>query len=302
MNVMSRPYAGESDFVQLQAFLAHSHSAVHQTHYLHTGDLTWQLFHMLADFDPSQLVQIWEDRQGALIGFVLLQPRFGGFELQLDPSWRTEQLVMDMLNRAERQLQELWPRDQGGMSTLVNQRDVLLQGLLTCRGFRPSGDWLYMQRWLTEPISLVAAPLGWSVRNLQSIDEAAARAALLGHAFEAPPFVDWYRKLMGSPGYEIDLDLVAVAPDGHFGAFAHVWVDRINKVGQFEPVGTAPDDRRLGLARAVLSEGLCRMQARGMQKAIVIVAAAEQAACQLYRSIGFEVAWELDWYQQQEQR
>jgi ribosomal protein S18 acetylase RimI-like enzyme len=125
---------------------------------------------------------------------------------------------------------------------------------------------------------------------------------VLGLAFEAPPFVDWYQKLMRSPGYDMDLDLVAVAHDGHFGAFAHIWVDRANNVGQFEPVGTAPSDRRLGLAQAVLSEGLRRMQSRGMHSAIVIVEAAEHAACRLYASVGFETAWRLDWYQQKEQQ
>jgi len=185
------------------------------------------------------------------------------------------------------------------MSTLVNQRDALLQGLLTRRGYAPSGDWLYMQRSLATPIAVVEPPQGWSVRNVQSVDEAAARATVLGLAFEAPPFVHWYQKLMRSPGYDIDLDLVAVAHDGHFGAFAQVWVDQANKVGQFEPVGTAPNARRLGLAQAVLSEGLRRMQSRGMQTAIVIVEAAEHSACQLYESIGFERVWQLDWYQQE---
>jgi mycothiol synthase len=299
MNVTSRPYSGEADFAQLQAFLARAHGAVHQTHYLHIGDLTWQLFHMLADFDPSQIVRIWEHDQSALIGFVLLLPRFGGFDLQIDPAWRSEPLAEEMLNWAETQLQDRWPRDPGGMSTLVNRRDVFLQNLLTNRSFGPSGDWLYMQRSLTAPIPLVEPPHGWSVRNIQSFDEAAARATVLGLAFEAPPFVDWYQKLMRSPGYDKDLDLVAVAPDGHFGAFAQVWADPANKVGQFEPVGTAPNARRLGLAQAVLSEGLCRMQSRGMQTAIVIVEVAEQAAYQLYRSVDFETSWHLDWYQQE---
>jgi ribosomal protein S18 acetylase RimI-like enzyme len=156
-----------------------------------------------------------------------------------------------------------------------------------------------MQRSLADSIPVVELPGGWNVRNMQSLDEAAARATVLGLAFEAPPFVDWYQKLMRSPGYAMDLDLVAVAPEGHFGAFAHVWVDDINKVGQFEPVGTALNARRLGLAQAVLSEGLRRMQSRGMQTAIVIVEAAEQPACQLYASVGFKTACHLDWYQKE---
>jgi ribosomal protein S18 acetylase RimI-like enzyme len=300
MNVTSRPYAGAADFARLQALLAHARVAVSHTHFLHTGDLTWQLFHMLADFDPLQIVRVWEYEQRELIGFVLLHPRFGGFDIQIDPAWRNELLVVELLGWGEKQLQQHWPRDHSGLSTLVNRRDLLLQGVLTRRGFAPGGEWLYMRRSLADPIAVVDPPPGWSVRNLRSVDEAAMRATVLGLAFEAPPFVDWYQKLIRSTGYDKELDLVAVAPDGHFGAFANVWLDQANKVGQFEPVGTAPAERRLGLAQAVLSEGLRRMQARGMETAIVIVEAAEQAACRLYASVGFEIAWQLDWYQQKE--
>jgi ribosomal protein S18 acetylase RimI-like enzyme len=101
---------------------------------------------------------------------------------------------------------------------------------------------------------------------------------------------------MRAPGYDADLDLVAVAPDGQFGAFALCWVDQVAKLGQFEPVGTAPAFRRMRLARALLNEGLRRMQARGMGTVIVVVEAAEPAACQLYESVGFETAWRLHSY------
>jgi ribosomal protein S18 acetylase RimI-like enzyme len=60
-----------------------------------------------------------------------------------------------------------------------------------------------------------------------------------------------------------DLDIVAIALDQRFAAFATCWVDQGNRVGQFEPVGTAPEFRRQGLGQAVLSEGLRRMQQHG---------------------------------------
>lgn len=89
---------------------------------------------------------------------------------------------------------------------------------------------------------------------------------------------------------------MAVSPDGQFAAFAMCWIDQESRVGQFEPVGTAPDFRRKGVARAVLEEGLRRMQAHGAERAMVIVEAEEQAACALYEAVGFEVRWMLQWY------
>jgi len=101
---------------------------------------------------------------------------------------------------------------------------------------------------------------------------------------------------MQAPGYVRDLDIVAVAPDQRFAAFAMCWVDQGNRVGQFEPVGTAPEFRRQGLGQAVLVEGLRRMYQHGAERVIVIVEAAEEAACALYASVGLREQWSLSWY------
>jgi ribosomal protein S18 acetylase RimI-like enzyme len=296
VSATSRPYRGEHDFTALQTFLAHTRIAVDQIHYLHTGDLTWQLFHMLADFDRSQIVHLWHDAQGSLIGFVLIYPPFGSFDLQIHPAWRGAALEADMLIWAERQLQALALREHPRFATLVNQQDTRFTALLENRGYVRGGEWLYMQRSLGSPILPNPPPQGFTVRNVNGLDEAEARATVLGHAFEAPPFVERYRKLMQAPGYDRDLDLVAVDADGRFGAFAICWVDDLNKQGQFEPVGTAPAFRRLGLARAILYEGLHRMQARGAENAFVIVEREELAARRLYESVGFAPTWSLHWF------
>ncbi|NHJ48583.1 MAG: GNAT family N-acetyltransferase [Asgard group archaeon] len=84
-----------------------------------------------------------------------------------------------------------------------------------------------------------------------------------------------------------DLDLVVVAPDGNFAAFCTVRLDPISKIAEFEPVGTHPNHRKLGLGKAVMLEGLKRLQ-KYQPKAIVIVDAANtEGANRLYDSIGF---------------
>jgi ribosomal protein S18 acetylase RimI-like enzyme len=60
-------------------------------------------------------------------------------------------------------------------------------------------------------------------------------------------------------------------------------------VGLFEPVGTHPDFRRRGLARAVMTEGMRRMQTRGMESALVMTASGNEVSKALYQALGFEI-------------
>jgi mycothiol synthase len=287
----TRPYQHPQDFAKLAIFLSHARSAIHHAHYLHVGDLTWQLFHMFASYRPADLVQIWQDRSEHLLGFVLLYPTLGFFDLQLDPHHRGGSLEAEMFEWVEQHL-----RPAAEVHTLVNNQDTARLSLLSQHGYQPNGEWFYVQRLLNDALPHMDLPSGFVVRSLAGDHEAAARAKVLGAAFGAPPQPERYQQFMHAPGYIRDLDIVAVAPDHRFAAFAMCWVDRVTKVGQFEPVGTAPDFRRQGLAQAVLYEGLRRMQQYGAERVIVIVEAAEAAACELYAAVGFEYQWSLTLY------
>jgi ribosomal protein S18 acetylase RimI-like enzyme len=90
--------------------------------------------------------------------------------------------------------------------------------------------------------------------------------------------------------------VVAAAPNGDIAAFSIVWLDAINRVGSFEPVGTHPDYQRKGLGRAVMLEALRRLEARGMQQAIVCTGNDNLPAIRLYESVGFRTVNKLGQY------
>jgi mycothiol synthase len=98
-----------------------------------------------------------------------------------------------------------------------------------------------------------------------------------------------YATLMRLPGYRGELDIVAVAPDGVMAAFVNGWIDPVNKIGDFGPVGTRPAYRRQGLTRAVLLECLRRMQALGMERVSVSTGVSNTPAIRLYESVGFRI-------------
>jgi mycothiol synthase len=288
MNFSSRPYRHPQDYHNLARFLSQARADIHRSHYLHIGDLTWQLYHMLSDVVPADLMRIWEDASARVVGFVLAYPAFGFFDLQVDPHQREANLEAEMLQWAEQRLALA-----DSLSTLVNNHDSARLALLVTNGYKPSGEWFYLERRLDEALPRTNVPAGFEVRPIAGEHEATARADVLGAAFEALPEPERYKQFMRAPEYVRDLDIVAVAPDNRFAAFAMAWVDPASKVAQFEPVGTAPEFRRQGLAKLVLIEGLKRMRQYGAERAIVLVEAADSAACQAYASVGFARQWSL---------
>src|SRR5947208_205918 len=81
------------------------------------------------------------------------------------------------------------------------------------------------------------------------------------------------------------LDEILADPDGRFAAYALMWPDDENGVGELEPVGVREQFRRRGLGAAVCSFALRRLHEEGGRQAIVYCATEE--ACGLYESLGF---------------
>ena len=99
--------------------------------------------------------------------------------------------------------------------------------------------------------------------------------------------VPGYRHLRTLPPYREELDLVVEAPDRSFAAYALVWLDEENGVGELEPVGTHPAHQRLGLGKAVCLEACRRLRAAGADTAVVYSVHGYHAG-RLYASAGFE--------------
>ena len=72
--------------------------------------------------------------------------------------------------------------------------------------------------------------------------------------------------------------MVAVARDGTIAAYVNCWLDPVNRIGDFGPVGARPAYRRRGLTRAVLLEGMRRLQAAGMDRVCVSTGVTNTAA------------------------
>jgi GNAT superfamily N-acetyltransferase len=79
------------------------------------------------------------------------------------------------------------------------------------------------------------------------------------------------------------------APDETMAASTIMWLDEANKTAEFEPVGTHPDHRRLGLGKAMLLHGMHLAREAGANHMTVacLSAPGHPRARGLYYSVGF---------------
>jgi len=302
MTIRSHPYRGEADFRRMRTFLIKARVRG-QYGYWHIGDLVWRLLLQSCDGDPAQNLNLWEDEAGDLLGFAGYY-RSQSFDLQVHPDYRQSALVEEMLDWIEARWQndltsnkttrDSLPTQEGGATRLspdegVYETDINLIALLNRRSYeqRP-GDQVLMVRPLDGPVPEPALPDGFTLRAVSGEGEADERSAAHREAFGAwRVTVEAYQRLMRTSGYDRDLDVVAVAPDGRCAAFCLGWIDPVNGIGELEPVGTRPDFRHLGLGQAVMLESLRRMKSRGLQE--VIVGPVKDNLIPFYEPVGFRV-------------
>ena len=98
---------------------------------------------------------------------------------------------------------------------------------------------------------------------------------------------------MLKPGYIPGHEIVVIAPDGQFAAFAKMWLDELNEVGYFEPVSVHKDFQRRGFGRAIMLHGMHEMKRLDMQTVQVNYETDNPGASGLYTHLGFRKKYDI---------
>jgi ribosomal protein S18 acetylase RimI-like enzyme len=180
--------------------------------------------------------------------------------------------------------------------------DKVLARQMQARGFEvvPANPAAPLFERTLDKLPTIPLPAGFTVQGVRNLDDGRLRAAVLHSHFS--PNGDWeefwteYRQFIGSAVYDGERDLFVRSPDGRGASACTIWFDPVNGVGLFEPVGTHPDFQGQGLAKAVMAEGLRRMQAAGMRRAVLGFDPNNVAALALYTAMGFRASAYFVWY------
>lgn len=294
-----RTYTGEADLHLLQNFNSRAIAVTDHCGFLHPGDIPHHIYSGNRSYDPAELTTLWEDNHG-IAAWLLVNIKYKSFDAQVRPDLRGNDFERDVLGTAEERTVELMSKyDISSKAIFADsfRGDTSREQLLKNLGWEPDNELPYVLNQIQIPnITLPTLPAGYLIRSAKGIEDAAGLAEVLNGAFGPIWTPEVYRKVMESPGYEPDRELVIQAPDGTFAAFCVIRYDLLNRTGLFEPVGTHKENRRHGFGRAIMLYGLHQMAAAGMEYATVAHFGDNEAARCLYQSLGFKPWYLLDGY------
>jgi ribosomal protein S18 acetylase RimI-like enzyme len=298
--VDARNWQDEADFHSMSAL-----ARCYRQDYLHVADLPYRFSSW--GLDDPQNARLWFAGD-ELVAWGVLQAPFWSIDIAVQPQ-DEEVLYPEALAWGVGRARAVQGTRIARPAWFVNvfERQTRRRRLLEQAGFAdqansPVDPWSKV--WMAyssqaarlRPVQKDPAdlPPGYRLRPLAGQAEVPAYVALHRQAFETENMTEaWRQRMLLRPEYLPELDLVIEAPDGELAAFCILWRLRAESGtpiwGQVEPMGVHPRHHRRGLGRALLVEGLRRLQALGIQRVYLETDAFRDAAFALYESVGFQV-------------
>lgn len=299
MNLTMRPYHNEEDYWRLRDFLRQVMVANNRREWSwHVARLDYWWWFANVDIeklDPQESIFLWETEQGE-IAAALNPEGHGQVYPQIHPDFYTPQLYEEMIRLAEERLTVVGRNGRRLVQIFADTQAHAQHALLTRHGFqrvqRPGVQEIQHWRSLAAPLPETPPLPGYTIRTLGDGLELLERCYASGLGFHEDDIhtarenrdnPEWYRHIQTAPLYRRDLDIVATAADGSIASFCTIWFDDVSRTAYFEPVATVPAHQRRGLGKAVMYEGLRRLQRMGCK--VAFVGGYSEAANALYFSV-----------------
>jgi ribosomal protein S18 acetylase RimI-like enzyme len=273
--------AARGDLRRMQRLVQDAWRAVGPKNERHVGDVAWAHAHIPGRQDTFRR-RLWE-ADGRVVAYAwLFRPQTLDWQVAPD----RPELVDAVLEWFEAEA------EADALETSALADDEAGIAVLGARGYAEvtDGPWLALTIRDLEQIEEPRLPPRYTLRTIAGDADLERRVEIHRAAWEPSRFtLESYLDVRATWPYREDLDCVVEAADGSFVGYVLAWYDDENRVGEFEPVGTHPDHRRLGLGRAVNLYALQRLRAVGAEHAVVMCRGddAYPIPKRLYESVGF---------------
>ena len=252
----------------------------------HVGDLAWLRFQHIGR-ETDWRISLWQDEEQVVAWAWAKLP--GHLDLQLDPAHieLADEILAWFDDVAHGEIRTV---------TLLDAETELIE-VLRRHGYHEQTTgpfFIHLLRSL-EDLPEPTIPDGYTIRHVRGDSDADARARVHRAAFSRPNLpvskvtADSYLQVMHVWPYRAELDWLVETPDGEPVSFCLTWLDEDNRVTALEPVGTAPQHRRLGLATAAILAALHAAHRLGAQSARVCARGDDDypSARATYQAMGF---------------
>lgn len=264
MSIVFRPYAGEDDYEAIRDIIVRKIEEPNRRFYPSLGDLDYNRSFGGEEFFKKLVIIAIEDNTiiGAIwpghyrILYCVTCPRYAHLEDEIFAWAETTYYGTSLEDRSGQEVY-IWgyPEDQA--------RSMILRS----RGFVQHTWYMYSGVMdLASSIPEPHFPEGYTVRAIQSSDLYQKVIIMSGSAGLTEPNMDIYNRLMTTPTYRQELDLVVVDELNQVVGFANIWHDTHNHIAIIEPFGTVPTHRRRGLATNLLYECMHSLKRLGVSK------------------------------------
>ncbi|NNC74081.1 MAG: GNAT family N-acetyltransferase [Acidimicrobiia bacterium] len=294
MSVEFRPYDHEVDFDRVGEFLLETYEPGNafanwfqpRWEYMHYHPLIWET--------PVDRIGMFEEG-GRIVGVVHHEHVPNVVYFQTRPGY--EHIRPDMLEYAmDVYSGSSWMVDGRKCFCLyVNDFDTELRNLVRSKGFEihpPSVDHQALFP-VDRGVQVPVLPGGFRLQSLAVENDLRklGKCLWLGFNHQGPLPADdikGRRFMQSAPHYRHEMNVVAVAPNGDYAAYAGIWVVPENKLAYVEPVATDPTYRRKGLGTAAVLECIRRAVDEGAHKVWV------GSIQPFYLAMGFERQFQSD--------
>lgn len=299
----TRPYLGESDRKAIAEFV----NACEPIGQIDKDTSICELQQQIDSpwVDKSRDLHIWEGEDGQLKGFGHLyipdtKNVLDGY-LWFCVESKEYNLESEIINWSEKRLREAGQERnlpaKLRFSTRNDKRDRI--SLLEHHRFKIDRQFLTMSRSLKDIIPSSQLPPGFSLYEITSNSNLSAWVDMFNQSFidhwnHHELTVKTFKHWLKDTNYNPALNIVALSPDRQYAAFCYAQInEQENKLsgrkeGWIQWLGTSRNFRKLGLGKAILLEGLHRLQLAGMETVkLAVDADSLTGANRLYKSVGF---------------
>ncbi|HUT82755.1 MAG TPA: GNAT family N-acetyltransferase [Candidatus Bathyarchaeia archaeon] len=306
MVIQVRPFNWKNDYYLIQQFLIETfHMSKDYENWLPTRFENRKVGPCGSEYreEEDDLVTIWEEiiESGSKIVAVVILENDSFYTINIHPEYKSleKEIILWIESKFQNEIKSsiekklhifAYGTDKDRITTL-KKLDYTDQGF----------DEYDRKFSLNNGIANYTLPQGYSIKHVDTKRDFLKYRDVMGAVFPHCKKMTerTFKVFTKASFYHPELDIISVAPDGSFAAFCTIRLDPIGKIAELEPVGTHPNHRRLGLGKAVILEGLKRLE-KFEPKAICIPgAAANEAANRLYDSLGFTDKTEVHLWQKE---